>query len=136
MQLSIQKSNLIRDYMTPAPRTIGFDQSLEQANLTMRELKVRHLPVLKGGKLIGIVSDRDISLLLTFAEQDALNIHVEEALAPDLYFTTPNAPLSEVVDAMAKKKFGSAIVMDGSKLVGIFTAIDALHALSKILKEH
>lgn len=121
----------IRDFMTLAPKTIGHDQTLEQASEFMRKLHVRHLPVLKAGKLIGVVTDRDINLVLTFANQEALSMPVEEALTPDPYFTSPEAQVNEVAAKMADKKYGCALVMDGSKVVGIFTAIDALKALSK-----
>lgn len=123
----------VRNFMTLAPRTIGFDQTLEQASEYMRKLHVRHLPVLKAGKLIGIVSDRDINLVLTFADQDALQMPVEEALTPDPYFTKPEAPLKEVVAHMAEKKYGCALVMEGNKVVGIFTAVDAMNALAQVL---
>lgn len=119
--------------MTLTPKTIGFDQPLSTASEYMRKLHVRHLPVLKAGKLIGIVSERDINLVLTFADQSALEWPVEEALTPDPFFTTPETPLADVVAMMAEKKYGAALVMEGSKVVGIFTAIDALRAFSEML---
>jgi acetoin utilization protein AcuB len=124
----------VQKYMTMAPKTIGFDQSLETASEYMRKLHVRHLPVLKGGQLIGIVSERDIQLVLTFATKDALSLSVEEALTPDPYFTTVDAPLADVAGVMASKKYGCALVMDGKHVVGIFTAVDALKALSSVLQ--
>lgn len=124
----------IKHYMTAAPKTIGFDQTLEHASEQMQKLNVRHLPVLKGGKLIGIISDRDINLVLTFADQDALKLPVEEALTPDPYFTPAEAPLKDVAMQMAEKKFGSALVMDGQKVIGIFTAVDAMRALADVLQ--
>jgi acetoin utilization protein AcuB len=130
------KPETIEKYMTIAPKTIGFDQSLETATEYMRKLHVRHLPVLKGGKLIGIVSDRDINLVLTFAKQDALALPVEEALTPDPYFTTVDASLADVAAKMAEKKYGCALVMEGNHVVGIFTAVDALRALTDILQNN
>lgn len=124
----------VSKYMSTAPKTIGFDQTLEQASDEMRKLRVRHLPVLKGGKLIGVVSDRDLNLVLTFANQETLLLPVEEALTPDPYFTTAEAPLAEVAAKMAEHKYGCALVMEGEKVIGIFTAIDALKALSQILE--
>jgi acetoin utilization protein AcuB len=127
----MQISKPIFNYMTPAPKTIGIDQSLEAANDLMRTLQVRHLPVLKGGKIVGLISDRDIKLVLTFANQDALNLPVEEAMSPDPYVVSMDEPLSKVAKVMAKKKYGAAVITDGSKVVGIFTTTDALGALSK-----
>ena len=124
----------VQMFMTYVPKTIGFDQSLEQAMDYMRKLHVRHLPVLKGGKLIGIVSDRDVNMALMFKDVQAQNITVEGALTPNPYFTTPDAPLNEVAHRMCENKYGCALVMDNGKLVGIFTAVDGMRALSELLK--
>src|SRR5437879_4833811 len=50
----------IRDYMTPAPHTIGVEQPLAVAAALMQAHHIRHLPVLHGGKLVGILSERDV----------------------------------------------------------------------------
>lgn len=124
----------IQKYMTYVPKSIGYDQTIAQASEFMRKLHLRHLPVLKGGKLVGILTDRDINLVLTFKDVDPTKMKVEEAYTPDPYFTKPDAPLSEVVAEMAEKKYGCALVVDNGKLVGIFTEIDAYKALSELLE--
>lgn len=124
----------IQKFMTTLPHTVGFDQSLQTAKEMMLKYHVRHLPVLKGGKLIGILTDRDIKLILGFKDTDAETLTVEEAYSPEPYFTEPNAPLNEVVARMAEKKYGCALVVDNHKLVGIFTEIDALKALAELLE--
>lgn len=124
----------VQKYMTHVPKSIGFDRPLAQAMETMRELHVRHLPVLKGGELAGVLTDRDIKLVLGFNGTDPQTLTVDEAFTPDPYFTSPEAPLNEVVAHMAEKKYGCAIVMDNGKLVGIFTEVDALRALSELLE--
>lgn len=123
----------IQKYMTVLPHTIGFDQTLEKAQSIMREYQIRHLPILKAGRLVGILSDRDIKLILSFADVDPTKVTVEEAYTPDPYITNPNAPLDEVVSHMANHKYGCALVADNHKLVGIFTDIDAMRALSELL---
>lgn len=123
----------VQKFMTYVPKSIGFDQTIEQASEFMSKLHMRHLPVLKGGKLVGILTDRDINLVLSFKDVDPKTMKVEEAYTPDPYFTTPDAPLNEVVNHMAENKFGCALVMDNGKLVGIFTEIDAYKALSELL---
>lgn len=124
----------IQKYMTMIPKSIGFDRPLSHALETMHELRVRHLPVLKGGKLVGVLSDRDIKMVLGFDGTDAKTMTVEEAYSTDPYFTTPAAPVNEVARQMADKKYGCAIVMDNDKLVGIFTETDALRALAELFE--
>ena len=123
----------IQKYMTYVPKSIGNDQTLEKALELMQELKIRHLPVLKAGSLVGILSDRDVNLVMTFKDVDPKTETVEEAHSPDPYSVSPNAPLDEVVTEMAEKKYGCAVVMDNHKLVGIFTEIDAFRALADLL---
>ena len=124
----------VQKYMTFVPKSIGFDRPLQTALDMMRELRVRHLPVLKAGKLVGILTDRDLNLVLQFQDVDPKLMTVEEAYTPDPYFTTPTAPLNEVAALMAEKKYGCALVVDNDKLVGIFTEVDALRALSELLE--
>ncbi len=124
----------VQKYMTYVPKSIGFDQPLSKAIEVMRELKVRHLPVLKGGELVGILTERDINLVMGYNDSNPQKMTVEDAYTADPYFTQPEAPLNEVAAMMAEKKYGCAIVVDNRKLVGIFTEIDALKALSDLLE--
>jgi acetoin utilization protein AcuB len=124
----------VQKYMTYVPQSIGFDQTIAQARAYMRKLHIRHLPVLKGGELIGVITDRDINLVLGFNDTDADTLKVEEAFTPDPYFTSPTTLLSEVVAHMAEKKYGCALVVDNHKLVGIFTETDAYKALAELLE--
>lgn len=124
----------VEKFMTYVPKSIGYDQTIAQASEFMRKLHLRHLPVLKGGELVGILTDRDINLVLGFNDVDATTMTVEEAYTPEPYFTSPKAPLNEVVAHMAEKKYGCALVVDNGKLVGIFTEIDAYKALAELLE--
>lgn len=123
----------ISKYMTTLPHTIGSDQSLAKAEKMMSELRVRHLPVLNAGKLVGILSDRDIRLVETFRDVDPEKVSVDEAFTPDPYITSPTASLAEVCAEMAAHKYGCALVCDNKKLVGIFTWVDALSAMNELL---
>jgi acetoin utilization protein AcuB len=124
----------VQKYMTVLPHTIGFDQTIAKAKEMMREYGIRHLPVLKGGKLVGILSERDVNFVLTFKDTDADKTTVDEIFTPTPYVTSPGAHLDEVVAHMAEKKYGSALVVDNNKLVGILTEIDALNAFSDLLR--
>jgi acetoin utilization protein AcuB len=120
----------IQKYMTTCPHSIGSDQPLTKAHQMMRQYGIRHLPVLTGGKLVGIISDRDLKFVETFRETDPATMKVEDAFIPEPYTVDPSAPLDEVCSTMAEHKYGSVLVVQNDKLVGIFTWVDALMAFS------
>lgn len=121
-------------YMTTAPHTIGTDQTLAKAESVMSELRIRHLPVLEGGRLVGILSDRDVKLVESFSDVDPEKVKVEEAYSPDVYIASPDSNLSDVCAHMAAHKFGCTLICDNNKLVGIFTWVDALNAMSELMQ--
>jgi acetoin utilization protein AcuB len=116
-------------YMTASPMTIGADQPLAVAHKVMRARRIRHLPVLENGKLVGVVSLGDLHLLETLGNIDQRSISVEEAMTPDLYVVRRSTPVAQVAQEMAERKIGSAIVVERGAVVGVFTTIDALRAL-------
>lgn len=124
----------IQKYMTTSPHSIGSDQPLAKAEAMMREFKIRHLPVLEGGKLKGLISDRDIKFLESFKDVDPKKMKISDCAVEEVFTVSPSSMLDEVCDSMAANKFGCAVVMDNAKLVGIFTWVDALKAMSELLK--
>lgn len=123
----------ISKYMTTTPHTVGKGQTLVVAHTMMHEHQIRHLPVLEGGKLLGLLSDRDLSLIESLKDVDPSKVRVEEAMSQEVYSVSPEASLDEVVLEMASKKYGSAVVMQNNKVVGIFTTVDALRTLGELL---
>ncbi len=130
---SIMRSTTIDAYMTPAVHTIGKEQTLEVAHEMMRRYRIRHLPVLTGGRIAGTLSLRDLHLLETLRGVDPAEVTVEEAMTSDVYVVEPKAELRAVATRMAKDKLGSAIVARAGKIVGMFTTVDALRALADAL---
>ena len=130
-----QKSHAvtIAKFMTPSPHSIGVEQSLSVAHAMMREHAIRHLPVLHGGKLVGLVTERDARLVESLKDVDARQVTVEDAMSQAVYVVAPDAPLADVAHEMAAHKYGSAVIMDKGKVVGIFTTVDACRALSALL---
>jgi acetoin utilization protein AcuB len=124
----------IERYMSPSPHTIGSDQPLSAAHRLMQRYDIRHLPVLKGGRIVGVVSQRDLHLMETLPGVHADELSVEEAMSQDVYSVHREAPLAEVAREMATRKLGSAVVLERNKVVGVFTTVDALHALSDALE--
>jgi acetoin utilization protein AcuB len=120
-------------YMSPLPHSIGRDQPLARAHELMRKHRIRHLPVLDGGVLVGLVSQRDLHFIETLRDVDPEEVLVEEAMTPDPFFVAPETPLREAVVQMAEHKYGATVVMDGARIVGVLTAVDALRALAELL---
>lgn len=120
-------------YMTPLPHSIGRDQKLATAHKMMRELGIRHLPVLEGGKVLGILSDRDLYFVEALKDVDPNRVTVEEAMTAQPYSVSPNTLLRDVVLEMAEHKYGSAVVMDHDKLIGVLTTTDLLKAFAESL---
>jgi acetoin utilization protein AcuB len=123
----------IQKYMTTCPHTIGDEQTMNKAHQIMREYRLRHLPVMNGGNLVGLLSDRDLNLVETLRDVDPAKVPVSDAMSPDPYTVSPDASLDDVVSTMAAKKYGSAVVMQNHKVVGIFTTVDACHAFAELL---
>ncbi|MBL9006825.1 MAG: CBS domain-containing protein [Myxococcales bacterium] len=119
--------------MTAMPLTVRPDLSLSAADKLMHEHNIRHLPVLSGGRLVGLVSQRDVRLIETLRDVDPKVVSVEEAMSQDIYEISPETPLEEVASNMASHKYGSAVVVEGGKVVGIFTTVDAMKALVELL---
>lgn len=123
----------IAQYMTEGAHSIGRDQTIAEAGRRMRAHRIRHLPVLEGGQLVGMLSERDIALVEALPGVDAEEVSVEEAMSPEPYTVLPATSLDEVVRTMAEKKFGSAVVAENGRVLGVFTTIDALRVLGELL---
>ena len=121
----------IRKYMTAGPHTIGREQSLTAAKQLMHKSHVRHLPVLHAGKLVGVISERELDVIE--ALPGSKQLLVEDAMVPDVYTIAEDAPLETVAAEMARLKVGSAVVLKGNDVVGVFTAVDGLRALADLL---
>lgn len=124
----------VQKYMTMAPHSIGVEQPLSRAHAMMGEHGIRHLPVLHGGKLMGMLTERDLRLVESLAGVDPTKVKVEDAMSTVVYSVAPETPLDEVVETMGEHKYGSAVVMQNQKIVGIFTTVDACRALAELLK--
>ena len=123
----------IKDVMTASPHTIGSNQKLSKGHEVMNRDKLRHLPVLRSGKLVGVVTQRDLYFLQSMAGVDIDIDVVADAMTPDVFTTTPDATLRDVVAEMMEHKYGCAVVMEDDRVVGIFTMTDALRVLRSLL---
>jgi CBS domain-containing protein len=119
----------VSDYMTPAPMCVSPDDPLPTAHAMMRDHSFRHLPVMKGDTPVGVLSIHDVGLVHVLAGERPEEILVEDARSRDPYVVGPDVPLSKVARVMLERKTGSAVVVDGWRIAGLFTITDALGAL-------
>jgi acetoin utilization protein AcuB len=132
--------------MTPNPVTVSPLTSVAEVWDLMRELEIRHVPVVENGGLVGMLSDRDlaqfdIARLLTVegAEglRDQLGMPVVRVMSSDVIFVNPDTELNEVVELLVEHKVGALPVVqsDSREVVGIVSYIDVLRAVPDLLKE-
>lgn len=126
----------IEAVMTPLPFSIGIEARVLEARELMAEHDIRHLPVTDDGRLAGVVTQRDIGLVLDpeldlpFHEE----LRVRSVCSLDAYVVEPDTPLDDVVDEMARRRIGSALVARDGRLLGIFTVTDACRLLAATLR--
>jgi len=131
----VSASNVrIDEYMNRSPHSVEANQNVGFARQLMRAHRIRHLPVMRDGKLVGLLSERDIHWIETLRPAEGDKLLVEEVMSPVPYAVAPATPLGLVAREMAEHKYGSAVVMDGDKVVGVFTTTDALAALAALLE--
>lgn len=129
---SMSTTITMQEVMTPAPHTVGPDQSLAIALELMRKHDIRHLPVRHEGRITGILSERDINFALRVEKANATDLTVESALTPEVFSVLPSTPLADVAARMGSERIGCALIEDDlGKLLGIFTAVDACRVLAQ-----
>lgn len=134
----------VSELMTPNPITITHNQTVGKAIETMIRRDVRRLPVTKDGKLVGIISDRDLrqmggrsSLKLPKSDQDDayLQLPVEEAMTLSVITIRENQTVQEAITLMLKNKISGLPVVDREgKLTGILSELDVLKFCLGILE--
>jgi CBS domain-containing protein len=132
----------VENLMTRNVLTLRGDQTLRDAISIVQKHHIRHIPVVNGPRVVGIVTDRDIKRatpsLLSGVDQAeyerVLNeTRVFQVMTREPATVTPDTDLAEAVRILIDKKFGALPVIDGSGLVGILTDTDILRAYLRIL---
>jgi acetoin utilization protein AcuB len=129
-------SKTVGEVMSKSPITIESELSLADAKDRMEEHGIRHLPVVEGDALVGLLSDRDIAVVSGLIGVKLEKVSIKEAMQGPAYAQLTDAPytcspsdtLKHVTSEMMGHKYGSALVMEDGKLVGVYTTIDAMRA--------
>ena len=123
----------VDEFSTPMNVAAEMEMPISQVFVLMQDSNVRHIPILSNGIPVGMISDRDLSLL------DVINhgsdLSAKDIMVQDPYCVQSGTPLEQVAFEMSSKKIGSAIVLnEDGKADSIFTSVDGLNALIEIIR--
>jgi CBS domain-containing protein len=114
----------IRDAMTKDPRSIDVSGSIVEAARLMRDHHVGSLPVVDQGRLVGMITDRDITTTVVAGGTDPYSARVGKFCSPDPVVVASDATLDEALQLMARNSLRRLPVVDDAQLVGILAQAD------------
>jgi CBS domain-containing protein len=120
-----------KDLMTPNPRTCEATDDLLSAIQIMKKEDCGIVPVTKGngeGKVVGVVTDRDVALCLGEEDRKPSEARVEEAMTKGIVWCEPEAPVEEVSRKMQEAQVRRILVLDSGRLVGVISTADLARA--------
>lgn len=126
----------VEEFTTPNPITATTHSKVEELARVMKDHGIRHLPILDGSRLVGIVSERDLKVIAGLKALERVQLTAADIMSTDPVTVDAATPLDEVAFEMAEKKIGSVLVSDGDEFLGIFTLTDALNALIETVREY
>lgn len=123
--MSSSGGTAVRDVMTRGVETVAPDATIAEVARRMRDLDVGSLPVCDGSKLLGIVTDRDISVRATAAEKDPNTTRVRDVMSPQLTWVFEDEPADAAARVMRERQIRRLPVLDRSdRLVGVVALAD------------
>jgi CBS domain-containing protein len=117
-------ATLVRHAMTESPQTAKPDMTAADAAALMRQLDVGVIPVVEGGSLIGLVTDRDLVIRVIAERRDPDDVKLGGIVTKSPVTVTPDTKLSEARDLLAEHRIRRLPVMKGQELVGILSLGD------------
>lgn len=118
----------VSDAMTAAPLTLGPGDGTSRAVTLMRNARVRHVPIVNDGRLVGLVTQRD---LLHMPQG-----RVRDYMVTQLHTTTANSPLRKAARCMYLEKIGCLPVIDAEqKVIGIITEADFVRFAAEMITD-
>jgi len=129
------KEGVVREIMMGSPVTLKPDDTLDLANDVISLGRIRHIPVVDGHRLVGIVTERDLIgtaaaqiFGLKYKSKSALlkSVLIKEVMKKRVITTTPDTPIKDIAHLMAEKKIGCVPVVSEGMVVGLVTTTDIL----------
>lgn len=118
------------------PYTVEIDDSIHAAEQIMTSHRIRHLPVVNNGKVVGIISDRDIHVAKSSQGANAAKLQARDLCQLNPYIVNESDSIETVVRTMGVRKIEVAVVARDDTPVGIFTTTDACRLLAELLGTH
>lgn len=126
------KAPIVQQHMTRLPLEIERVENVANARRLMELFGIRHVPVMQGLHLRGVVSQRDILEATVRYGSSIDDLPIEEICQRDVLTVSPLTPIDQVAEQMLQRGVGSAMVVDADVAVGIFTSTDALRLLTEV----
>ncbi len=124
---------IVRDFMTPNPVTVSPDEHVEETLETMKSLNFRQCPVVEDGKLVGIITDRDVRVSLGAGK----HLRVRDIMSMNPVTILDYASVEGAAEIIRSGKFNALpVVNPKNELVGILSVTDLLDAFLKLLSFH
>jgi CBS domain-containing protein len=114
----------VRDAMTADPRSIGASASVVEAARLMREQHIGSLPVTEDDRLVGMITDRDITTRVVAESAVPETMSVGDVYSRDLISVEPNSDLDEALRLMARHQVRRLPVVENDRLVGMVAQAD------------
>jgi CBS domain-containing protein len=115
----------IRELMSPNPRSVDSGQTVLDAARIMRDEDVGIVPIVEGDRLVGTVTDRDITIRVVAEEKDPKSTRAQEIASTDLVTIDPQQDLDEALRLMAKHQVRRLpVVEEDGRLVGVLAQAD------------
>lgn len=124
---------LVKERMSPTPITIHPNASLAEARACLDQHRIRHLPALEEGRLVGIITDRDIRSAASASSLE--QVKVADAMTRNVFTVSPETQVQVAAKLMLTHRIGGLPVVKKGELLGIITETDLLNALVEIMDQ-
>jgi CBS domain-containing membrane protein len=135
------KEGVVREIMTGSPVTLKPEDTLDLANNVISLGRIRHIPVVEDGRLIGLLSERDLMGAATTEifglkqkRKSALlkTVLIKDVMKKRVISVKPDTPIKDAAHLMADKKIGCVPVVESGTLVGLLTTTDILRYVERL----
>jgi CBS domain-containing protein len=135
------KEGVVREIMMGSPVTLKPDDTLDLANDVISLGRIRHIPVLEDGRLVGLLSERDLIgaaattiFGLKQKSKSALlkNVLIKDMMKKRVFTVKPETPIKEAAHLLAEKKIGCVPVVSDESLIGLVTTTDILRYVEEL----